>query len=95
MIRNIKIVHTYMYFIFGLNSIYFKIICIIHTYMINAGIGFVFYIYNNITTCTNYLIYIFMHTGKQIIFLFQNYFGDKTYTCIDQYLTNFKYCTIE
>ena len=26
--------------IFGLNSIYFKIICIIHTYMINAGIGF-------------------------------------------------------
>ena len=24
----------------GLHSIYFKIICITHTYMINAGIGF-------------------------------------------------------
>ena len=27
-------------YISSLNSIYFKIICIIHTYMINAGIGF-------------------------------------------------------
>ena len=40
---------------------------------------FFLYIYN-ITTCTNYLTYIFMYTGKkQLIFLFQNYFGDKKY----------------
>ena len=52
----------------------------------------VFYIYN-ITTCTNYLTYIFIYTGKQLLFLFQNYFGDKKY--IYQYLTNFRYCTIQ
>ena len=35
-----------------------------------------FYIYN-ITTCTNYLTYIFMHTGKTINIFVPNYFGDK------------------
>ena len=38
----------------------------------------VFYIYN-ITTCINYLPYIFMHTEKTINIFFKNYFGDKMY----------------
>ena len=44
----------------------------------------------NITTCTNYLTYIFMQREKQLMFLFQNYFYKKY---IYQYLTNFQYCT--
>ena len=48
----------------------------------------IFYIYN-ITTYTNYLTYVFMYTGKQLIFVFQNYFGDKKY--VYKYLTNLKY----
>ena len=39
---------------------------------------------------SNYLTYIFMHTGKNNAFLIQNYFGDKKY--VNQYL---KYCTIQ
>ena len=34
-----------------------------------------------------------MHTGKTINIFFPNYYGDKKY--YTQYLTNFKYCTIQ